>query len=142
MYEVLQQWHLAIVPWAPENSLVYLHHVLRTQEPAKTPGSHFIFGQSTGLSLRSSPGLSGPWLRTTLHLFTRKAFQVTTRHRISTLLETFLASESELLVLLLAFVGALSIFSRGFGSLVLEGHIEEICFVGRLSICTLTFYQT
>lgn len=129
------------VAWTPENSLIYLQHPYAHKAVPKRH-SPFYFPSKKKSLLSRSPRLPGSRLRTTLHLLTRETLQVTTRHRITTLLEPLLAAESELLVLLLAFIGAYSVFAGGFGGFVFEGNVEEVCFVGGFGICALAFWWT
>jgi hypothetical protein len=97
--------------------------------------------QPIALSLPRPPCFSWSLLRDPLHLLTRKALQVTTAHRITALLEPFLASKTELLVLLCSFVRSHPVFSRGLGgsNLVVYSNIEHVRFVSGFVICSLTF---
>ena len=126
--------------------LVYLPNARRSISPVQRPKrqtTNFPFSLFLAqfLPFPGPPRFPRPLFRTTLHLLAGETCQVTTRHRIATLLEPLLAAEAEFIIFLLAFVRAAPIIPARFGGLFFERHIEDFCLIGGLRICTLALFS-
>ena len=95
--------------------------------------SCLVFPPTFARSLFRTAGL-------TLHLLHRETARICTRNRIVALRVPLLATEAELLVLLLALASAGASFPAvRLGVVGLEANVEEVLFVGLGNVCTLAF---